>query len=398
MRYLVRALVKYRASDLHLKVGRPPLFRVNGSLVPAKLHELDQYQVESIIFSIMSDRQKEELSRKRQVDLSFAMAELGRFRANIYYQRGTLSCAIRVIPFSIPSLSELGMPPVLKELCTRPHGLILITGATGCGKSTTLAAMIQEINENNPVHILTLEDPIEFLHHDKKATVTQREVGTDCLSLDDGFYAGLRQDPDVIMIGELRDYKMIQLAMTAAESGHLVLSTLHTNDARSTIDRILEVFPPESQNQARTQLSSSLLGIIAQQLVVRSNGDGRVAACEVLINSPTIASYILKQNFDKINDAIANSNSYYQMQTMNQALERLVRAGVISTEEAIKSTSSADDLKLSLSGMVRGEGYQVAGEFELDRSAGAAPTDEDTGLTNFNDLISPKNSDSPDDQ
>ncbi len=225
--------------------------------------------------------------------------------------------------------------------------------------------MIQEINENNPVHILTLEDPIEFLHHDKRGTVTQREVGTDCHSLDDGFYAGLRQDPDVIMIGELRDFKMIQLAMTAAESGHLVLSTLHTNDARSTIDRILEVFPPESQNQARTQLSSSLLGIVAQQLLVRSSGEGRVAACEILINSPTIANLILKEEFDKINDAIANSNSYYQMQTMNQALERLVRSGVVSTEEAMKSASSADDLKLSLSGMVREEGYQVAASSSL---------------------------------
>jgi twitching motility protein PilT len=388
MRYLVRALVKYRASDLHIKVGRPPLFRVNGNLVAAKIPELTLVQVEEIIYSVLADRQKEELSRKKQIDLSFDMVELGRYRANIYYQRNTLSAAIRMIPSEVRSLSELGIPPVVKELCSKPHGLILITGATGSGKSTTLSAMIQHINESSPLHILTLEDPIEFLHRDLKATITQREAGTDCLTISDGFYAGLRQDPDVIMIGELRDYKMIQLALSAAESGHLVISSLHTSDARSTIDRILDVFPPESQNQARIQLSSTLLGVVAQQLLVRSSGEGRVAICEVMVNSPTIASQILKQEIDKIPETIANSTSYYQMQTMNQALERLVRAGEISVDEALRATTSADDLKLSLSGMLRGEGYQSVGEFELEPVENSSSAEEPkTSLIGLEDVV-----------
>ncbi len=367
MHYLVRAFVKYNASDLHIKVGRPPLFRVNGSLIAAKTEKLDKKQVEEILFGILTERQKEELLQNKQIDLSFAASGMGRFRANIYYQRSTLSAAIRIIPSVITSLDALGIPAVLKELCLRPHGLILVAGATGSGKSTTLSSMIQYINETSPVHVLTIEDPIEFLHHDLKATVTQREVGNDCLSLADGFYAGLRQDPDVIMIGELRDYKMIQLALSAAESGHLVISSLHTGDARSTIDRILDVFPAEAQNQARIQLSSVLLGVVVQQLLVKANGQGRVAACEIMVNSPTIAAQIMEREIDRIPETIANSTSYYQMQTMNQALERLVRSEVITTDEALKASGSLDDLKLSLSGMVRGEGYQVAGEFELEK-------------------------------
>jgi twitching motility protein PilT len=363
MRYLVRALVKYKASDLHLKVGRPPLLRVNGKLVPTKIPELNQAQMETIVYGVMNTRHREELERSKQVDLSFVIKTLGRFRANIFYQRNTIGCVVRMIPLSVPRLEDLGVPIVMKELCQRPRGLILVTGATGSGKSTTLAAMIQHINEISPVHILTLEDPIEFQHSDIKSTVTQREVGNDCLSFKDGLYAGLRQDPDVIMIGELRDYQMIQLALSAAESGHLVLSTLHTNDARSTIDRMIEVFPPEAQNQARIQLSSSLLAVFVQQLLVRADGSGRVSACEVMINSPTIASYILKHQLEKIPEAIAGSVNYYQMQTMNQSLERLVRAGVISAAEALQSSSSSDDLKLSLSGLKRDEGYQMAGAF-----------------------------------
>lgn len=363
MRYLVRALVKYNASDLHLKPGRPPLFRINGKLVAAKMPELEPEQVEKIVLDILSSRQKVELEENRNVDLSFVLNGLGRFRCHIYFQRNCVSAAVRAIPLTVPALDSLGIPEVMKELCQRPRGLVLVTGATGSGKSTTLASLINYINESNAVHILCIEDPIEYLHRDIKATVTQREVGADTHSLKDALYSGLRQDPDVIVIGELRDYETIQAAMSAAETGHLVLATLHTNDARGTIDRILEVFPPEAKNQARIQLSSSLVGVLSQQLLERSDGSGRIPACEVMVKSPTIENFILKNELEKIPEAIANSNLYYKMQSMNQALERLVKDGKITAEQALKTSSSNSDLKLSLSGMVRQEGYEMAGKF-----------------------------------
>ena len=287
------------------------------------------------------------------------MKDYGRFRCNIFYQRGTISAAIRMIPLLVPQIDELGVPSILKELVGRPRGLLLVTGATGSGKSTTMAGMIQYINETSHVHVLTLEDPIEFIYKDAKASITQRELGSDIPSLKDGLHAGLRQDPDVIMIGELRDCEMIQTALTAAETGHLVVSTMHTNDCRSTIDRILEVFPAEQQNQIRVQLASSLVGIVSQQLVLRADGTGRVPVCEVLVKSPTIENYILKNRLDLINEAISNSSDYYKMQSMNQALEKLIRAGSISLEEGLKASFAPDDLRLMLAGMSRDDGYQI---------------------------------------
>lgn len=361
MRYLVRALIKYNASDLHLKMGRPPLYRINGKLIPAKMEELRQEHVEQIIHGVLTAKQKVELEEKRQIDLSFHMKELGRFRCHVYYQRGGLSAAIRTIPMTIPSLDDLGMPTVIKELCQRPRGLLLVTGSTGAGKSTTMASMVQHINETSHVHVLTIEDPIEYVYRDLRATVTQREVGSDTHSLRDGLYAGMREDPDVIMIGELRDREMIQLALSAAETGHLVISTLHTNDAASTLDRLLEVFPQVDQNQVRIQLASVLVGVVSQQLVVRADGTGRVPACEILVKSPAIENYILKNELTKIPEAIATSNNYYKMQTMNQALEKLVQSGTITAEEALKSTQAPDDLRLRLSGLTRDQGYEIAG-------------------------------------
>jgi twitching motility protein PilT len=361
MRFLVRALIKYKASDLHLKAGRPPMFRINGKLVAAKMPELTPEQAEKIIMSILSARQQTDLEKRRSLDLSFMVRDLGRFRCNVYFQRNTLAAAIRMVPLSVASLEELGIPLVLKELVQRPRGLLLITGPTGSGKSTTLASMIHYLNETSPIHVLALEDPIEYLHRDLKATISQREIGVDANSLREALYAGLRQDPDVIMIGELRDYETIQVALSAAETGHLVLATMHTNDARGTVDRILDVFPVDGKNQARIQLASTLVGVVCQQLVLRADGTGRVPACEVMVKSPIIESYILKNELEKIPDAIANSNNYYKMQTLNQALENLIRNGVISTEEGMKVSLNGGDLKLSLSGMVREEGYQVAG-------------------------------------
>ena len=359
LKYLIRALLKYNASDLHLKMGRPPLYRINGKLVPAKMPPLNAAKVQAMIFGILSPRELEELERDRQIDFSFEVPEIGRFRCHVYYQLGTVSAAIRMIPLSIPSLDDLGVPEVLKELCQKPRGLLLITGATGCGKSTTLASVLQYINETSSVHIVTIENPIEFVYVDAKASITQRELGADVHSMQAALYGGLRQDPDVIMIGEMRDCDTIQAALTAAETGHLVISTLHTNDAKSTIDRILDVFPAEAQNQIRIQLAYSLLGVVSQQLLARADGSGRVLAAEVMIKSPTIENYILKNEREKIADAISGSNTYYKMQSMNVAIEALILKGTITTEEGLRGSPNPDDLKLRLSGVGREEGYNT---------------------------------------
>ncbi len=361
IKYLVRALLKYNASDLHLKVDRPPLYRINGKLIPAKIEELKSDQLEQLLFSILTDKQVVELEKNRQVDLSFSVAELGRFRCQIFFQRGCLSSVIRMIPFNVPNLDDMGIPSIVKELCQRPRGLLLVTGATGSGKSTTLASMIQYLNENQHIHILTMEDPIEFTYRDLKASVTQRELGSDMRTMKEGLHAGLRQDPDVIMIGELRDFEMMQLAMTAAETGHLVMATLHTNDAKSSIDRIIDVFPAESKNQVRIQLASTLVGVISQQLVLRADGSGQVPACEIMVKSPAIESYILKNELSQIPDAIKNSNGYYKMQTMNRALIALVQNGTITVEEAVKSSASPDEIRMALGGVSRDEGYELVG-------------------------------------
>ncbi len=262
-----------------------------------------------------------------------------------------------MIPLEIPQLDDLGVPQVVKELCRRPRGLLLVTGATGSGKSTTLAAMIQYINETTHSHILAIEDPIEFSFRDIKSTITQREVGSDVHSLEEGLHGGLRQDPDVIMIGELRDKEMIELALTAAETGHLVISSLHTNDAKSTIDRIVDVFSGDAKSQVRIQLAATLVGVISQQLLPKADGTGRVCVCEVMLNSPTITSCILRDELDRIPEAIANSSDYYKMQTLNQALEKLVVAQVITIEEALQASSNPDDLKLRMSGVVREQNF-----------------------------------------
>ncbi len=351
--YLVEALVRFSASDLHLKVGRPPIFRINGKLVPAKMPPLDSETVERIVVGLLTKRQQQELESKLQVDLSFRIGDLGRFRCNVYQQRNTLSAAIRMIPVQIPRFESLGVPPVLKELAQRSHGLILVTGATGAGKSTTLAALVNYLNETQPIHILTIEDPIEFVYRDQKASVTQREVGTDTMSLHEALHAGLRQDPDVVVLGEMRDYETMKVAMTAAETGHLVLSTLHTVDARGTVERILDMVPSGAQNQMRLQLASSLVAVVSQQLVPRADRKGRALAAEVLVNSPAIENLIANNQVDRIAELIASSTDYYQMQTMNQALLKLTESGVITAADAIKASSHPGELTQLLSGIVR---------------------------------------------
>jgi len=353
MRYLVKALVKYGASDMHLKSGRPPLYRVNGKLIPAKMPEFSSELVKDVVWDVLPPCLISEFESRRQTDFSFVMRDLGRFRCNLYFQQGQISAAIRLIPFEAPDLETLGLPAMVTELALKTKGLLLVTGATGCGKSTTLAGMIEHINRNCHVHILTIENPIEFVYSDKKALISQREVGSDVTDINQAIYAAMRQDPDIIVIGELRDYKTIQAALTAAETGHLVMSTLHTNDAKSTIDRIIDVFPSESKNQVRIQLASTLLAVVAQQLVLRADKKSRVPACEILVRSPAVEDCIRQNELSRIIDLMAASNDYYHMQTMNMSLERLVSLEIITQEEALAASDSPDDLKLKFSGMVR---------------------------------------------
>ncbi len=360
LKYLIRAMIKYNASDLHLKANRPPIYRINSRLIPAKMPELNPEQVKAIIFSMLNKRQIRELEENRDIDFSFEAKNMGRVRCNVYYQKDSISAAIRMIPMTIPSLEELGVPIVLKDLCQMQKGLLLITGASGAGKSTTLAAIIRFLNETTPAHILTIEDPIEFAYRDIRASITQREVGSDTLTIKDALIAGLRQDPDIIVIGEMRDFETIQAALTAAETGHLVISTLHTNDAKNTLDRILDVFPPEAQNQVRIQLASSLIGVMSQQLLMRADGQGLIPACEVMINSPNIQDCIRKNERAMIPEIISNSNNYYKMQTMNAALEKLVYSTLVTPDEALKSSNNPADLKLRLSGVTHQDTIALA--------------------------------------
>jgi twitching motility protein PilT len=349
---LLKGLVKHKASDLHVKVGRPPLYRINGKLLPAKLPALSGEDVKKLAYSTMTSKQIKEFEENMQIDFGYLVPGLARFRANVFMQKGTLAFVIRVVPLEVPLLSSLSLPGVIQELCLKPRGLLLVTGATGSGKSTTLAAMVEHINRNHRCHVVTIEDPIEYIFDDKMSTISQREVGVDALTMQVALRGALRQDPDVIMIGEMRDFNTIQTAITAAETGHLVVSTLHTNTATQALDRIIDSFPPEAKNQLRLQLANSLLGVITQRLVRRADGNGRVVACEILAKSPTVEKLILDNKIADIDSVLENSNLYYKMQSMNQALEKLIRDGVITQEEGLANSDKKEDLTLKLSGMV----------------------------------------------
>lgn len=353
MNYLIRAFQKYEASDLHLRKGRPPLYRLNGKLLPANMPVLSEEQIKALVYSILPPAELEILERDHQVDFTFTNAELGRFRCNLFYTTGALGAAIRRIPLSIPPLNQLGVPEVMKELVQKARGLLLVTGATGSGKSTTLAALIEFLNQNQRLHIVTIEDPIEFLFTDQKCTITQREKGSDFETVQEALTGCLRQDPDVIVVGEMRDYQTIQAALTAAETGHLVISTLHTKDAKSAIERILDVFHPEQQNQVRVQLANSLIGVLSQTLIPRADGQGRILATEMLVKSPSIENCIRKGQSEMIQDLMQKSDLYYHMHTMNMDLERLIRSKIITMEEGLSYSSSPDDLSLRLSGIDR---------------------------------------------
>ncbi len=332
------------ASDLHITVGAPPIIRVDGQLMALDYPKLMPQDTKEMIYGILTQEQREKLEKNLEFDFSYSFPGKGRFRVNLFFQRGSLAGAFRLIPVKIPTLHELGLPNVTEDFTRKPRGLILVTGPTGAGKSTTLAALINIINETRNCHIITIEDPIEFLHPHKKSIVNQREVGADTKSFAHALKYVLRQDPDVILIGEMRDLETISAALTAAETGHLVLATLHTQDAPQTIDRIIDVFPPYQQQQIRIQLAGTLQGIVSQQLLPRMDGKGRVAAVEVLIPTTGIRNMIREAKTHQIYTAMQTGGKY-GMQTMDQALAELVRRGKISFDVALQRCVDPQDFK-----------------------------------------------------
>ena len=342
------------ASDVHVKVGSPPILRVNGLLKPwTKAKPLDHNDVSKIAFGLMNDWQKERFIKNREVDMGFEVYGLGRFRVNVFQQRGKIRIALRIVPYQIKTLSELHLPAVIKDVSLEQRGLILVTGTTGSGKSTTLASMIDIINSHRNCHIITVEDPIEFVHEDKKSIIDQREIGSDTSTFSSALRVALRQDPDVILVGEMRDFETIETALTAAETGHLVMSTLHTLNATETITRIISVFPPYHQKQVRLQLAAVLKGVISQRLVPRADGVGRVPAVEVLISTARVRECIAeKDKTNEINDAIAKGQTAYGMQSFDQSLMFLLKEGFISYEEALKHCTNPDDFSLRVKGIL----------------------------------------------
>ncbi len=342
------------ASDVHIKVGVPPIFRVNGVLKAwNKLKPFDLNDVSKMAFGLMNDWQKERFIKNREVDMGYEVYGLGRFRVNVFQQRGKMRIALRIVPYQIKALEELHLPPVLRGVALEQRGLILVTGTTGSGKSTTLASMIDIINNDRNCHIITIEDPIEFIHEDKKSIVDQREIGSDTSTFSSALRVALRQDPDVILVGEMRDFETIETALTAAETGHLVMSTLHTLNATETIIRIISVFPPYHQKQVRLQLAGVLKGVISQRLVPRTDGMGRVPAVEVLVSTARVRECIIeKDKTNEINDAIAKGTTSYGMQSFDQSLMYLLKEGLITYEEALKHCTNPDDFALRVKGVL----------------------------------------------
>jgi len=341
------------ASDLHLKVGSHPVIRVDGRLLPlTEQKRLMQEDTIAMAFSIMSARQKQKFKDNFELDMAYSVPGLGRFRCSVFQQRGTVGLVLRVIPVKILTIRDLLLPPVLEQIAGERRGLILVTGTTGSGKSTSLAAVIDFINSTRTEHIMTIEDPIEFLHRDKKSLVNQREVEVDTKSFALALRSALRQDPDVILVGEMRDYETIETALTAAETGHLVLSTLHTLDATETVNRIISVFPPHQQKQIRLQLASVLKAVVSMRLVPRMDGKGRVPAVEVLRATSYIRDCVENKEKTKlIRDAISQGTSQYGMQTFDQSLYRLYREDLISFEEALRQATNPDEFKLRVAGI-----------------------------------------------
>jgi twitching motility protein PilT len=350
---LLQIAVASGASDLHLKVGSYPMMRVNGMLVVAsETKRLEREDTEAIAESIFTPENREKFLAAQEVDLAYSVAGLGRFRCNVFQQRGTVGLALRVIPMRIRTIDELGLPPVLKRIASEERGLVLVTGTTGSGKSTTLAAMIDYINSTRATHIMTVEDPIEYLHRDHHSIVNQREIAVDTQSFAKALRSALRQDPDVILVGEMRDHETVETALLAAETGHLVFSTLHTLDATETITRIITVFQPHQQRQVRIQLASVLKAAISQRLMPRADGRGRVPAVEVMIGTPFIRDCIVdKDKTAMINGAIAAGTSQYGMQTFDQSIFGLYQQRFVTLDESLRWASNVDEFKLKVQGI-----------------------------------------------
>ena len=348
LRELLMFMTKKGASDLHLKPMRPPLLRIQGRLIPIKAKPIKPKEVEEMLFSILTPAQQRKFEQNQAVDLGYGVPGVARFRCNMYLQRGTIAAVFRRVPFEIQDVESLNLPGVIETFTDYPAGLVLVTGPTGSGKSTTLAALLRRISQTRACHVVTIEDPIEFLFTDDKATISQREVGTDTPTFKEALRNCVRQDPDVVMVGEMRDLETMSTVMTAAETGHLVFSTLHTNSAPQTVDRIIDSFPSDQQDQVRGQLALVLRAIVSMQLVERKEGTERLPACEIMVNSPKIQKHIELGEIKEITEEMESSVSYYRMQTMNQSLIALLAHDVITYEQAVRASLDPDDLSLKL--------------------------------------------------
>jgi len=343
LQQLLEEMIQKKASDLHLVAGSPPVFRIDGNLTVTPYEAMTPAMTEQLAYSVLNDKQKKHFEMEQELDFSFGISGLSRFRANLFLERGSVSMAVRAIPWEIRTFQELGLPPVVAELCMRPQGLVLVTGPTGSGKSTTLAAMVDKINKEKRVHIITIEDPIEYVYRHNKCIINQRQVGSDTMSFANALKYVLRQDPDVVLIGEMRDLETIQAALTLAETGHLTLATLHTNSAAESVNRIIDVFPPYQQPQVRAQLAFVIEGIITQQLIPKIK-PGRALALEIMICTPAIRALIRDEKVHQIYSLI-QAGAKYGMQTMNQSLFQLYVNKVISLDEALSRSSNIEELK-----------------------------------------------------
>ena len=343
MKQLLEEMVQRNSTDLHLTTGAPPMFRIDGELVPTNYEVMTPELIQQLVYSVLNDQQKKKFEMEWELDFSFGIAGLSRFRGNCFQQRGSIAVAIRTIPFEIRGFKELGIPPVVQELAGRPKGLILLTGPTGCGKSTTLAAIIDKVNSDRRCHIITVEDPIEYLFRHKKAIVNQRQVGSDTKSFANALKYVLREDPDVVMVGEMRDLETIAITLTIAETGHLTLATLHTNSAAESIHRIIDIFPSHQQGQVRSQLAFVIEGVVTQQLLPKIGG-GRVLAAEVMVATPAIRALIRDGKEHQIYSMI-QSGQKYGMQTMNQALYNLYAKRLITLETAFDYSPNIEEFE-----------------------------------------------------
>jgi twitching motility protein PilT len=350
LQQLLRAMVEKGASDMHITAGSPPVLRIDGDIVPLKLPPLSKADTKSLCYEMLTDEQRAKFESSNELDLSFPLRNVSRFRANIYVQRGAVAGAFRQIPFKILSFEELGLPPICTEIANKPRGLVLVTGPTGSGKSTTLASIIDKINSEQRLHIMTIEDPIEYLHTHKLCVVNQREVGADTASFKDALKYVLRQDPDVVLVGEMRNLETIEAALSIAETGHLVFATLHTNSAISSINRMIDVFSPHQQSQVRAQLSFTLTAVMTQVLIPRATGAGRVLAMEVMVPNAAIRNLIREDKLHQIYSQMQVGQGQSGMQTMNQTLASLFQRRLITQEDAFAYSGDTDELRAIIEG------------------------------------------------